>query len=157
MEKIVGIGEYVISNNRDDVIKTFALASCVAVTAYSPINKTAGMIHIVLPYQTATSCENYKCPSYYATLGVPLLINKMCLQYGCFKKELIIELFGGAKSSNKNDIFHIGQRNIIAVKNVLNDLRLNYIDTETGGIRSRTLELDVKTGKKMIYSQPLIL
>lgn len=157
MKKIVGIGEYVISNNRDDTIKTFALASCVAVTVYSPINMTAGMIHIVLPCQTATGCENYKQPSYYATLGVPLLINTMCSQYGCLKKELIIELFGGAKSSNNNDMFHIGQRNVIAVKNVLSDLELNYIDTETGGIRSRTLELDVKTGKKIIYSQPLII
>lgn len=157
MEKIVGIGEYVISNNKEDIIKTFALASCVAVTAYSPVNETAGMIHIVLPCQTTTSFENYQQPYYYATLGVPLFINKMCLQYGCMKNDLIIELFGGAKSSNRNDIFNIGQRNIITVKKVLKDMNLNYIDTETGGTNSRTLELNVKTGKKQIFSQPMII
>lgn len=157
MERIVGIGEYVISNHNCDVIKTFALASCVAVTVYSPINKTAGMIHIVLPYQTDSRCDNDKKPSYYATIGVPLLISKMCSQYGCIKNQLVIELFGGAKSSNKNDMFHIGQRNIIAVKNVLDNLCLHYIDTETGGMKSRTLELDVRTGRKMIFSQPLII
>lgn len=157
MEKIVGIGEYVISNNKEDIIKTLALASCVAVTAYSPVNRTAGMIHIVLPCQTTTSFENYQQPCYYATLGVPLFINKMCSEYGCIKNDLIIELFGGAKSSNTNDIFHIGQRNVMAVKKVLNDLNLHYIDTETGGRNSRTLEFNVKTGKKMIFMQPLII
>jgi chemotaxis receptor (MCP) glutamine deamidase CheD len=30
MEKIVRIGEYAVSNNRNDILKTFALASCVA-------------------------------------------------------------------------------------------------------------------------------
>ena len=46
MDKIVGIGEYAISNRREDIIKTFALASCVAVTAYSPSKGVAGMVHI---------------------------------------------------------------------------------------------------------------
>ena len=52
MNRIVGIGEYVISNAPEDFIKTFALSSCVAVTFYNPSIHLAAMVHIALPTTT---------------------------------------------------------------------------------------------------------
>ena len=49
MDRIIGIGEYIISDDPEDSIKTFALASCVAVTFYNPFIHLAGMVHIALP------------------------------------------------------------------------------------------------------------
>jgi len=46
---IIGIGEYVVSNKKEDTIKTYALASCVAVIIYSSSKKVSGMVHISLP------------------------------------------------------------------------------------------------------------
>ena len=65
MEHVVGLGEIVVSGSEEDIIKTFALASCVAVTVYSPSNKVAGMIHIVLPHPY-DSKDYEERPGYFA-------------------------------------------------------------------------------------------
>lgn len=157
MEKIVGIGGIAISDTRGDMIKTYSLASCVAVTAYCPVNHTAGMIHVALPEHTRQKDWRNQPPCYYATLGVPLLLQQMCVKYGCPKEMLEIELFGGADSVKQNDMFHIGSENVKAVIEMLKKWNLRYLADETGGTNSRTLELDVATGGKMIQLQPLII
>lgn len=92
MDNYVGLGEIKISSTPGDVIKTFALASCVTVTAYCPITQTAGMIHIVLPDRSCSVDGNIMCPAYYAVTGVPLLIQQM-ISHGCRKKDLIINVY----------------------------------------------------------------
>lgn len=153
MNKVVGIGECIVSRNENDIIKTFSLASCVAVIAYNPSKKIAGMIHIALPSPTYNI--NKAKQGYYATTGVPLLINKLCKEYGCTKSELEIYIYGGANSINKNDLFNIGKRNIEAVVNILDHMNLNVHKAEVGGIISRTLELNVSTGGIKIFTQPI--
>lgn len=156
MDLIVGIGEYAVSNNKSDKIKTYALASCVAVTAYYSKNKVAGMVHIALPSLSLPD-EDTTRPCYYASTAVPLLINKMCLKYGCHRDELEINFFGGAKSIRNNDVFAIGEKNINAVKNALNCLNLKYKAAEIGGTYSRTLEMDAATGKIKMVLQPITI
>lgn len=39
MIKVIGIGEYAVSNNEEDTIMTFALGSCAALVIYCPIIK----------------------------------------------------------------------------------------------------------------------
>lgn len=153
MEIIVGIGEYVVSNKRTDIIKTFALASCVAVIAYSPSKKVAGMIHIALPFPGRS--ESGLGPGHYATTGVPLLIDTMCGVYGCLKGDLRISIYGGANSINAQDLFNIGRRNVKAVTSTLSSLNLVVHKAEVGGIISRTLEMDVITGSVRVNTQPI--
>jgi Chemotaxis protein; stimulates methylation of MCP proteins len=157
VDRIIGIGEMVISSDKSDKLKTFALASCIAVTAYSPLNHTAGMIHIALPTDPVIQKKEINLPAYYATSGVPCLIEKMIYEYGCNINELEIELFGAAKSIHKKDIFHIGQKNLYTVKQLLNNMNLRYKASETGGSKSRTLIMDVETGYKEIIYQQLII
>lgn len=157
MEKIVGIGGIAVSDTSGDLIKTYSLASCVAVTAYCQAKHTAGMIHVALPEHKKQKDWRSQPPCYYATLGVPLLLEQMCIKFGCPKELLEIELFGGADSVNQNDMFHIGTENVKAVIEMLKQWNLSYLATETGGINSRTLELDVATGGKMIQLHPLII
>ncbi len=156
VDRVVGIGEYVITNNREDVIKTYALASCVAITIYSPVNCVAAMAHIVLPYHKDVF-HKVSQPCYYAETAIPLLIRKMCLEYGCRKNELLIELFGGARSIKGNDMFHVGYQNITMIERILQLEKLRYTDREIGGTNSRTVIFDVATGKKKVITQPLII
>lgn len=156
MDRIIGIGEYAISANENDVIKTFALASCIAVTVYSSLRKVAGMIHIALPNPTNEEAGIIR-PGYYAATGMPILINKLCKDYGCLRGELKIHLFGGAKSVKKGDVFNIGERNTEAVKNILGEMNLNYSAKEIGGTFSRTIEMYVSTGVINVFTQPLII
>lgn len=141
---IIGIGEYAVSNNKVGKIKTFALASCVAVTAYSPVKKIGGMIHIALP--APTGIDNNHGPGYYATIGVPLLINRLCQDFGCLKGELKVQVYGGANSINQKDMFNIGESNIKTVLKVLSSLNLKVHHMDVGGTQSRTIELNIGDG-----------
>lgn len=156
MELIAGLGDYIISDREDDIIRTFALASCVAVTAYNPVKKVAGMIHVVLP-TPFDSNDRKERPGYFAETGIPLLINVMCTKYGCRKEELYIQMYGGADSIMHNDVYHVGRRNINAVKNKLYELGLIIQKAELRGNESRTLTMEVKTGLVRVCRQAIIL
>ncbi len=156
MKSIVGIGEFAVSDNSIDTLKTFALASCVAVTAYSPLRKRGAMIHVALPNPGSAADASAK-PTYYATTGIPIMIDRLCSQYGCTKKELEIQIFGGAESINKHDLFHIGTRNIKAVLNTLQKLNLDINKAEVGGKVSRTIEMNTITGDINISTQPITI
>lgn len=153
MQKIVGIGEMTISNNIEDSIKTFALASCVGVVVYSSFRKVGGMIHIALPKPPNNELGIIR-RCYYASTGIPYLVNKICKDYGCIKGELKISLYGGANSIRSNDIFNIGRKNLQATRNILNEMNLKFVDTETGENVSRTIELNMFTGEvTVVYQQ----
>lgn len=154
MELVVGMGECVVSDREDDVLKTYDLASCVAVTAYSPYRKVAGMIHVVLPSPLAAG-DDQRRPSYFAETGVPLLIEAMCRKSGCSKDELHIRMFGGMDCASHRDVFHIGRNNINTVKYALLDMGLSILGADLRGDASRSLSMDVKTGSVEIFRQPV--
>jgi len=151
MDKIVGIGDYIISKDEGDTIKTFALASCVAVTAYDMRKKIAGMIHMALP--TPLEHGNTK-PGYYVTSGLPSLINDMHVKYDCNFEDLKIGVFGGSNSIH-GDMFNIGERNLSMTKKVIRNMGLRISFYEEGGTISRTIYLEVGTGSINIISQPM--
>lgn len=148
------MGEYVVTNGEDDIIRTFALASCVAVTVYSPLKKAAGMIHVVLP-EPLNGKENRERPGYFAATGVPLLIETVCARFGCRKEELQIQMYGGANSILAQDVFNIAPKNIRAVKSALLDMGLNVHKADLRGPDSRTLAMTVKTGLVEVARQPM--
>jgi chemotaxis protein CheD len=155
VQKIIGIGEMAISKNSEDSIKTFALASCVAVVVYSPYRRIGGMIHIALPNPTNLEKESNRL-NHYASTGVPNLINKMCI-YGCTKGELMIKLYGGANSIRSDDTFNIGRKNLDAVRKILVEMDVKFDDTETGRNVSRTIELNIYSGQVIVSYQQIII
>lgn len=156
MEHVVGLGEIIVSDKEKDIIKTFALASCVAVTVYSPSNKVAGMIHIVLP--TPFDDRDYaERPGYFAMSGIPLLFRKICSDYGCRKEELQVHMYGGADSIYQKDIYGVGERNINAARQKLAELGITPCRTQLRGTESRTIRMEVGTGKIEVFCHPMIL
>lgn len=155
MDRIIGIGEYVITDDADDVLRTFALSSCVALTVYSPIKKVLGMVHIALPNSEIMQNRIIANPAYYADTAVPMLINKACLGYGCTMGELELRLFGGAQSINKDDVFKIGTRNIKMVESVLRQMNLKICYSDIGGNMTRSIAADAATGTVKVVYQPL--
>lgn len=153
MDLNVGIGDYRISDRDGDIIKTYALSSCVAVTAYSPVRKVAGMIHVARP--EPTEGEQDINPAYYASTGIPLLIEKMCRDYGCTRHELQVSLYGGADSSRRDDMFNLGKRNVHTACMILESLGMYVWKVETDGRMSRTLYMDVSKGDVRVRKLPL--
>lgn len=148
------MGEYIVSNNEEDTIRTFALGSCVAVTVYSRVRRASGMIHVVLPSPLKEK-DILERPGYFAVTGVPLLIETICKTYGCRNNQLNIELYGGANSNLGQDVYMIGKKNINAVKGTLHKMGLRIEKEDLSGSESRTLTMDVKTGVVQVYRQPI--
>jgi chemotaxis protein CheD len=96
-------------------------------------------------------------PGYYADTAVPLMIDKVCSGYGCSKNELIFQLYGGARSINERDVFNIGRRNVNAAKEILTAHNVSFNADETGGISSRTVEVDVSNGKVKVEYHSIII
>ena len=154
MDKFIGIGEYVISDNPRDFIKTLALATCVAVTVYNPCIHLAGMIHIALP--NPVDLKEAQCrPGYYATSGIPILIHKFCGEYGSQREDLQVKLFGGAVSLRTDDYFKIGPKNIRAVCETLLSMDIKITDAHIGGGISRSITMSVRTGEIEIAALPI--
>lgn len=156
LELVVGIGEYGVSNQKGVLIKTYALSSCVAVTMYSPLRRAAGMVHIALPGPPASNHKNIAKPGYYAVTGIPLLVKKMSENFGCKREELVVQIFGGATSYRKNDVFNIGKKNIEAVQKVLAEMSLLIKHADVGGSVSRTVSISVDTGEVQVSTYPLL-
>lgn len=156
MDYNIGIGEYMISRRRGDRLITHALGSCVAVTFYLKDKNIGGMIHIALP-KAKEAIVDVKKRSYYADVGLPLMINELKSKYGCNLNELDIRMFGGADSINPKDQFRIGEKNLLVVEAILKDYALKFDKTETGGVKSRTIEMDLQTGVIKIRKQSIVI
>jgi len=152
--EVIGIGEAIISNNPLVCLKTYSLSTCVAVTAHSSLHQAAGMIHIALPFPIIGTLEPLSIYR-YASTGIPQLFERLRIQYGCQIKDLIIQIFGGAEATNQQDSFRIGPQNVEAVKQVLASLHARCHYENTGGNRSRTLEMNVSDGCVRVTTLPL--
>ena len=155
MDIVIGIGEYAISDNEQDVLKTFSLGSCVAVTVYSPKKKVLGMVHIALPNSNIDLVASKFKPGHFADTAIPLLLDIFLSKYGCNKYDLIFNMYGGSKSTQTNDIFKIGERNIDTVVDILDKNNVTLSKCETGGFMSRTIEAAVISGNVILNSYPL--
>lgn len=148
----VGIGEYGISKNKKDMIKTFALGSCVAVIVYNRLQKAAGLIHIALPDSSINGDKAKKTPGYFVDTGLPLLFKRMNGS-GKVHSSLMIKLVGGSNIMDSNRRFDIGKRNVLAIKKYLWKNRMGVISEDVGGSISRTVSVTVETGEVFISSK----
>lgn len=146
MEIIIGLGDYAVSANHGDIIKTFSLASCVAVTMYSHAKGILGMAHIVLPDSSINRSYSRIKPTYYANTGILFLLDSLGKKWHCQKKELEVSIFGGADSTYSQDVFQTGRKNIEMVKYTLAANRIAVRFEDTGGHLGRHISADVGTG-----------
>lgn len=149
---ILGVGDYGAINKQGDVIKTFALGSCVAVILLDPKTKTIGMAHVALPDSKISPERVKERPGYFADTGIPVLIERM-KSLGVGKaRGLIVKLAGGACVMDPNSTFNIGKRNILAIRKCLWKYGMGAVAEDVGGNISRTVSVSVDTGKVVIAS-----
>ena len=148
----VGIGEYCVSMNKEDLIKTYALGSCVAVIAYDRDSKTAGMMHIALPESSVNEERARTSPGYFADTGLPVFLKEM-KWYSGMQNRRWIKIVGGASIMDDSRRFDIGKRNVLAIKKCLWKNRFGIIREEIGGKVSRTVSVSVETGELIVSSK----
>lgn len=148
----VGIGEMYVSAVPDEIIKTFALGSCVAVIIYNSASRAAGLIHIALPDSSINQERAKEKPGYFVDTGLPLFLSSMGIN-GENKRKVWIKLAGGSNIMDENHRFDIGKRNILAIKKLLWKERLGIINEDVGGSISRTVGIAVESGLVTLNSR----
>ncbi|SHO49836.1 chemotaxis protein CheD [Anaerocolumna xylanovorans] len=135
-----------------DALTTLGLGSCVGITLYDSVSKTAGMVHVMLP--DSTKIKNNENFAKFADTGVDALIEKMVLA-GANRNRLIAKIAGGAQMfafSSNNDMLRIGERNVEASKAKLASLGIRIIAEDTGLNYGRTIEFYAGTGELYVKS-----
>jgi len=147
----LGIGEWAVTSEPSDIIKTYALGSCVAVMIYDTKNRIAGMVHVALPESSVDKDKARLLPGYFADTGVSTMIEEM-KRRGVVRAHVWVKLAGGASVMDPNGVFDIGKRNILAVKRNLWRSSLGPIAEDTGGSISRTVLMTVADGEVSLSS-----
>lgn len=142
----VGIGEFKVSCAPGDVLRTYALGSCVAVIMWDKVKKVAGLIHIALPESSVNPKKAETRPGFFADTGLPVFLQSM-KNIGANRNSTWIKLVGGSNIMDAERTFDIGKRNAIAIKRYLWKNGLGAIKEELGGNISRTVSITVDTGE----------
>ncbi|MDY7001637.1 MAG: chemotaxis protein CheD [Thermodesulfobacteriota bacterium] len=150
---VLGVGDFGVSKTPDEVIKTFALGSCVAVMLLHPRTKSVGMVHVALPDSKINLERARERPGYFADTGIPALVEAMAKVGASGNgRDFIVKLAGGAKVMDAGNTFNIGKRNVLAIKKILWKKGMGAVAEDVGGTISRTVAVSVDTGKILLSS-----
>ncbi|MCQ6274118.1 chemotaxis protein CheD [Bacillus sp. V3B] len=129
-----------------NLIRTSGLGSCVGVILYDPLQKIAGLAHVMLPDSSLAKSGSLNIAK-YADTAIKELASCLVKQ-GARKAALKAKIAGGAQMfqfSTGNEMMRIGPRNIEAVKKQLSALHIIIVGEDVGGNNGRTIEFDPKT------------
>ena len=153
MDHVVGIGGFAVSNAPGDIVKTFALATCVGIVYYSISKRCLGMSHIQLPSSSAMRAGDL--PSRFADVAPAHLLMEM-QRKGVQKGEIMVSIYGGIQRNGPDDMFRIGEKNIEIVHDMLKKMGMRYTDADIGGLDSRTLVAKVQNGMVEVIRRPMM-
>lgn len=144
----IKIGMADLSASRDpSVLITLGLGSCVGICLYDPINRVAGMAHIMLP--SSADIKNNGNKAKFADTAISMLIEHMTA-LGAVRSRLTAKIAGGAQMfsfKSANDLMRIGERNVEAVKKELARQSIPLVAEDVGGTYGRSIEFDSSSGE----------
>ena len=146
MRYIVGVGDMWTSSTGGDLLVTYALGSCLGITAHDPAARIGGLLHVMLPTLSLNPEKAKAHPAMFVDTGVAAMLDQM-LSAGAVKSRLVIKAVGGAALNGScGDRFAIGKRNYLMLKKVLwqHDLLLGAEDV--GGESPRSMHLEIGSG-----------
>jgi chemotaxis protein CheD len=147
----VNVGDCRVSNDQDAELVTYALGSCIAVTIYDPHIQVAGLLHFMLPDSSLSDGKARDNPFMFADTGIPRLFHR-AYDLGGERQRMIVRIAGGAQVLDSQSLFNIGKRNYLATRKIFADAGVLVHGEAIGGTVSRTIRLEVATGKVWLRS-----
>ena len=142
---IVGLNECAVSRDPEAALVTYALGSCIAVMIYDPVATVAGLLHFMLP-EAGTDGERARAtPCMFANTGVPLLF-RHAYRMGAVKRRILVTAVGGAHVLRTDTPFNIGERNHLALRQILAKAGVVLQQEELGGTAPRSARIQVSNG-----------
>ncbi len=147
MEQIVvGMADCKVSADAGQILATFALGSCIALTVFDPRAGVGGLLHYMLPDSIIDPARGQQNPYRFADTGIPKLIEEVFAR-GASKRLLVAHAAGGASIMDPNNVFDIGRRNHLALRKILWKAGVLLSGEAVGGGSSRTVRLEIGTGR----------
>ena len=145
MKTIVGVSDMKVSNNKDEMLITYSLGSCVGVVIYDSQVKVGGMLHYMLPESQIDREKAQRNPYMFADTGIPSLF-KATYALGALKSRMKVVVVGGAQILDQKGFFNIGKRNHMALRKLFfkNGVIIDHEDV--GGNVNRTIRIEIGTG-----------
>ncbi len=146
MEQVVDIADFKVSRDPQDQLVTYSLGSCIGVAIWDPVVRVGGMLHYMLPESALSPEKARKNPAMFADTGVPALF-RAAYELGASKKQIVVKVAGGSQLLDDNGTFNIGKRNYVMLRKIFWKNGILIDNEDVGGSISRTLRLDVGTGR----------
>jgi chemotaxis protein CheD len=135
---VVGVADLAVGREANGRIVTYALGSCIGLTAWDPVVRGGGMLHYMLPQPP----EQYD-PKLLRRLG----------DAGAQPQRLVVCAAGGAEILEGAASLAIGKRNRAMLRKVLWRVGTALVAEDTGGAIARTMTLDLGKGEVHVRSR----
>lgn len=134
----------------DDTLITIGLGSCVAILLYDAEARVGGLAHILLPSPALSRRD--KNPAKFPQTAVPRLLELMAAD-GAKPRRITARLVGGASmfaALASPGTIQMGERNLVAARQVLDTHRVPLVAEAVGGDFGRTVRFRVCDGQVQI-------
>lgn len=145
-EIVVKVADLAVAEG-EAVLVTVGLGSCVAIILHDPEARVGGLAHVLLPSKALTRSTDR--PAKYPQAAVPALIEKM-VALGANPRRITARLAGGASmfaSLAPPGTIQMGERNLVAARQVLHAHALPLVGEAVGGDFGRTVRLRCADGR----------
>ena len=149
---VVGVADMAIAKESQGQLVTYALGSCIGLTAYDPVAKVGGLLHYMLPQPAEQADPKTLKPFMFATTGIPMLMRKLA-EAGGQQSRLLLCAAGGAEILEGAAAMAIGKRNRTMLRKVLWKMGLSLVAEDTGGSIARTMTMELTKGEVRIKSR----
>jgi len=149
---VIGVADMAIGSTTDQQLITYALGSCIGLTAYDPMARVGGLLHFMLPQPSSKGGQKDLKEFMYATTGIPRMLRRL-VERGAVQNRLILSASGGAEILEGAANMAIGKRNRTMMRKVLWKMNLQLAAEDTGGQAARTMSLDLNTGEVLVRSK----
>ena len=150
-QKVVRVADLQVAT-AGEVLLTVGLGSCVAIVLYDPVGRVGGMAHVLLPSPALSRSDGN--PAKFPQTAVPRLVELMS-QCGGVLRRLTGRLVGGASmfaSLAAPGTIQMGDRNVVASRQALNQQGIPLTGEAVGGDYGRTVRLTVADGRLEVSS-----
>lgn len=147
----VGMADLAVCSG-DDAVTTLGLGSCIGIAIRDPATGIGGLVHIMLP--SSTEIRNSVNRPKFADTGIEDLV-KAIVAKGGSRNRLVAKIAGGAQMfafGGKSDMIRVGERNALASKKKLSEMKIPILAEDTGKDYGRTVVFYPKTGDFLIRS-----
>ena len=146
MRQIIVVGD-MKTGEKEDLLVTHALGSCLGITAHDAVAGVGGMLHVMLPQSTMSPEKAKVNPYMFVDTGVPAFFRAL-YDVGAEKKRLRVAVAGGANVQKiGEDRFAIGKRNTTFLKKLFWKNGILADAEEVGGCDARTMNLEIGSGR----------